>query len=118
MPPHNFTAALAVIFSLATQAGDWPQFRGPNRDSIWNERGILQTFPAGGLKVRWRTAIGPGHSSPVVARGSVFVTDCEVQKLKAWERVECFDEKTGKPLWTYWDEMSYPSSFDPKSPNG
>ena len=100
------------------RAGDWPQFRGPNRDSVWNETGILQTFPAEGLKIRWHAPVGAGNSSPVVTGGRVFVTDSETEKPKAWERVHCFDEKTGKLLWTYRDEVDYPNAFDPKNPAG
>jgi len=94
----RLTASLGLLLSMIVQAGDWPQFRGPNRDSVWNETGILQTFPAGGLKIRWRAPIGPGFSSPVVAEGHVYVTDSELRKPKAWERVHCFDEKTGERL--------------------
>src|SRR5262249_32984890 len=59
----------------STSASDWPQWRGPNRDNVWNETHILQTFPTEGPKVRWRTPVGPGWSSPVVARGHVYLTD-------------------------------------------
>ena len=111
-------AALALTSSPTARAEDWPQFRGPNRDSIWHERGIMQIFPAGGLKIRWRAAIGAGHSSPVVAHGRVYVTDAEVEKPKAWERVHCFDEKTGKLRWMYRDPADNADAFDPKSPSG
>jgi outer membrane protein assembly factor BamB len=113
----RLTAALALLLPLAVRTEDWPQFRGPNRDSVWNEAGILQTFPAEGLKVRWRAPVGAGHSSPVVAGGRVFVTDSETAERQAWERVHCFDEKTGKPLWTFSDEVGVPDSFDPKYPS-
>jgi outer membrane protein assembly factor BamB len=60
------------------------------------------------LKVRWRAPIGPGWSSPVVARGRVYVTDAELRAPKAKERVRCFDEATGRPLWTHSHDVSYP----------
>jgi len=44
--------ALVLLLSLSVRAADWPPFRGPNRDNVWNETGILQTFPAEGLKIR------------------------------------------------------------------
>src|SRR5437899_10457340 len=68
--------ALGLLLPLAAPAEDWPQFRGPNRDSVWHETGILQTFPAEGLKVRWRAPLGAGNSSPVVARGLGCVHGC------------------------------------------
>lgn len=111
-------AVLAFLLPLTVRAEDWPQFRGPNRDSVWNEAGILQTFPAEGLKICWRVPVGAGNSSPVLAGGRVFVTDSKTEQPKSWERVHCFDEKTGKPLWTFSDEVDCHPSFDPKNPSG
>ncbi len=105
----------ALVASSMARADDWPQFRGPNRDSVWNETGIMQTFPADGLKIRWRAPIGGGISSPVVAQGRVYVTDSLEEKPKAWERVHCFDEKTGTPLWTYSYEADYLHNWGFKS---
>jgi outer membrane protein assembly factor BamB len=103
----TLTLGLSLLLSFTLRSADWPQFRGPNRDSVWSEAGILQTFPAEGLKVRWRVQAGAGFSSPVVAGGRVYLTDSELVKSKAWERVHCFDEKTGKRLWTFRDEVDY-----------
>ena len=91
-----------------TRAEDWPQWRGPNRDGAWTESGILETFGAEGLNIRWRVPIGPGWSSPVVSHGRVFVTDVQLETRPAQERLHCFDEATGKSLWTYTYEAEYP----------
>ena len=88
-------------------AGDWPQFRGPNRDGRWNETGILDSFPREGLKILWRHPIGGGWASPVVAQGRVFVFDVELTKPASRERLHCFEEKTGKILWVYAYEEHY-----------
>jgi outer membrane protein assembly factor BamB len=105
--------------AVQAKADDWPQFRGPNRDGVLNETGILQTFPTDGLKVRWRVPAGGGLSSPIVSDGRVFLCDSEMKKPKAWERVHCYDEKTGKPLWTHTDEATYPDwAFDPTQATG
>ena len=71
---------LMVLLSFAARAGDWPQFRGPNRDGVWNESGIMEFFPPDGLKISWRAPVGRGWSSPVVAKGRVYVTDVEVAR--------------------------------------
>ncbi len=103
-----YWSGLSWLVILSGRAEDWPQWRGPNRDGVWRETGLLKLFPADGLKVRWRKPAGWGWSSPVVVRGRVYLTDSELVKPKAWERVRCFDEKTGKPLWTYAYEVTYP----------
>jgi outer membrane protein assembly factor BamB len=110
---------LALLLANMARADDWPQWRGPNRDGVWSELDILKSFPAEGLKVRWRAHVGWGWSSPVVARGRVYLIDSEVEKPKAKERVRCFDEPTGKVLWTHVYEVAYEDwAFDPKQEFG
>jgi outer membrane protein assembly factor BamB len=95
------------------RAEEWPQWRGPNRDGVCRETGLLQSFPAGGLKVRWRAPAGWGFSSPVVAQGRVYLADSVVVKPRARERVRCFDETTGLVLWAYDYEVAYENwAFD------
>ena len=82
---------LLVLVGLTPFSGwaaDWPQFRGANRDNVWNETGILQRFPAAGLKFRWSASVGPGNSSPVVADGRVCLTDSESKGTTNWERIQ------------------------------
>ena len=110
---------LLALLVQAVRADDWPQFRGANRDAVWNETGIMQNFPAEGLKIAWRAAVGNGLSSPVVAQGRVYLVDAELKKPKARENVRCLDEKTGKPVWTYTYDVTYPDwAFDPNQKAG
>src|SRR5436305_2255513 len=103
--------AIAAFGLLATaaRADDWPQWLGPKRDGIWRETGILDKFPEGGPKARWRAPVGAGYSGPAVAGGKVYLTDRVLgkgvtqptdgfakDKLSGVERVLCFDEKTGQ----------------------
>ncbi len=119
MNRRNFfqTAAavgLTLLPSIAVRAEDWPQWRGPNRDGVWNETGIMQSFPPGGLKISWRAPVGPGWSSPVVAQGRVYVTDVQAVRPTAKERVLCFEEATGKLLWSHQYVVDYPDwAFSP-----
>lgn len=112
------TAALglSLLLPIAARAGDWPQWRGPNRDGVWNETGVLESFPPGGLKISWRAPVGRGWSSPVVARGRVYVTDVELTGSTAMERVLCFAEANGKLLWSHKYAVAYPDwAFDPNA---
>ena len=111
--------SLALLLSIHAGAEDWPQWRGANRDGVWNETGILRTFPAGGLKIRWRVPVGPGWSSPVVVQGRVYLTDMRLDKPRAWERIQCFKESTGKLLWSRESELVYPDwAFIPEHGGG
>ena len=123
---HNHFQILAIILlSLSCFRGtadDWPQWRGPNRDGVWREEGIMETFPTNGLPVIWKTPIGAGFSGPSVANGRVFLMDRQPQdapdtevkttwdfrdKTTGFERVVCVEEKTGKILWIH----SYPCKY-------
>ena len=122
MPKPIIVILFPIALALASRAEDWPQWRGSGRDGVWHERGIRKKFPAGGLPVRWRAPVGYGFSSPVVAKGRVFVTDVLLDRPKVRGRVLCFEETTGKLLWTFSRETNYPPwafvSGQEPSPNG
>ncbi|MFO0930080.1 MAG: PQQ-binding-like beta-propeller repeat protein [Gemmataceae bacterium] len=101
------------------QADDWPQWRGPGRDGVCRASGMLESFPRGGLHVRWRAPAGWGFSSPVVSRDRVYLADSLVVKPQARERIRCLDATTGKELWAHVYEVAYEDwSFDPKQEIG
>jgi outer membrane protein assembly factor BamB len=100
-------ASVACPF-LPARADDWPQWRGPGRDGVWREAGVMQTFPEGGPKVAWRARVGRGYSSPAVVGGRVYLTDVEVERPRAFERVLCLDAASGKVLWTHRYDAAYP----------
>jgi len=105
--------------ALAAHADDWPQFRGVNRDAVWNEIGIMQTFPKEGLKTTWQSSVGNGLSSPVIADGRVYLIGSELQKPKARECLRCLDAMTGRELWQHAYDVTYPDwAFDPKQNSG
>jgi outer membrane protein assembly factor BamB len=91
--------ALTVGLSQA-HGDDWPQWRGPKRDGVWNETRVVEQFSKPQLAIQWRKPIGSGYSGPTVAEGRVFVADRVVEPAQQ-ERVHCFDAKTGGPRWTH-----------------
>ncbi len=95
-------AAQAPAARAAGTVGDWPEVGGKGRLNVWSETGILDRFPADGLKVLWRTPIRSGYAGPAVTDGRVFVLDwVETQKPRGTERAMALDEKTGQILWTH-----------------
>lgn len=53
---------------LASSEPGWPQWRGPRRDGVSDEKGLLPAWPEGGPKLLWKTGeLGKGWSSPIVA---------------------------------------------------
>lgn len=110
---------MALCSATAASAEDWPQWRGLHRDGIWRETGILQSFPPEGLKILWRVPVGTGFSSPVVARGRVYVTDSHVTRTNARENVRCLEAASGKSIWTHTYDVVYPEyGADPDHPFG
>ena len=106
----KLTAALAGVAIVLGAAGiataeDWPEFRGAGRRGVWLESGIVETFPAEGLKALWRTPVKRGYAGPAVADGRVFVTDYEpTDGMRGTERALALDEATGEVLWVQeWD---------------
>src|SRR5438105_132115 len=75
LPATIFATVAGCLLTSAARADDWPQWLGPKRDGVWRETGILETFPSGGPRVRWRTPIGAGYAGPSVVAGRVYVTD-------------------------------------------
>lgn len=60
---------------IASPEKGWPQFRGPRRDGISDETGLLTTWPADGPKLVWKAAdLGRGWSSPIISGDSIFLT--------------------------------------------
>ena len=93
--------ALTLALAVALSAADWPQWRGPNRDGISKETGLLKDWPKDGPPLRWKAPnIGTGYSTPTIAGGKVYVqTSKETGKFKGDEYALALDEKTGKELW-------------------
>jgi outer membrane protein assembly factor BamB len=101
-------ALCLILFSFYNLdvAADWPQWRGPNRDGTWNEKGIVKKFTTPQLPIRWRAEISNGYSGPTVADGRVYVTD-RLTSPAQLERVHCFNAMTGNPLWSYKYQCKY-----------
>ena len=99
-----------LLLSQVVSAEDWPQWRGFDRQAVWNESRIVETLPPE-LMVNWRVPIRSGYSGPAVADGRVFVTDWQEdpdsRTMDGTERLLALDERTGEVLWTHEWAASY-----------
>ena len=92
----------AGLASLTTVAGDWPQWRGPNRDGYVADAAIPQSWPKA-LKEEWKVTVGLGHASPVEANGRIYVFARQGED----EVLLCLDSVTGKEIWRSSQAISY-----------
>lgn len=87
-----------VVVSLWLSASDWPQWRGPERNGVSKEVGLLKEWPAGGPKLLWQVNdIGDGYSTPVVVGNRIYVMS---NRGMDNEFVEALSTQDGKVLWT------------------
>ncbi len=84
--------------NLAASTSDWPQWRGPERNGISQEKGLLKQWPNEGPKLLWQANdIGDGYSTP-----SVVGTRIYLMSNRGYENefVQALSTKDGKPIWT------------------
>ena len=53
---------LALLGAGESAATDWPQFRGPDRDGVSDEKGLAESWSEQGPTELWRVPIGEGFS--------------------------------------------------------
>ena len=85
----------ALVTSLAA-FDDWPQWRGPRRDGVSTEGGLLKQWPANGPPQVWRfDGAGEGYSSFAVSNNRLFTLGAR----QGTEYVMAIDAASGKRLW-------------------
>lgn len=87
--------ALAAPAGLAL-AADWPQWRGPLRDGLSTETGLMKEWASSGPKSLWSIAtLGDGYGSMSIAGSNIYV-----QGRKGNDSVvHCLSRADGKTQW-------------------
>ena len=89
------TLVSACLPQLA-HAADWSQWRGPTRQGISPETGLLDSWPATGLQRVWlANGLGDGYAGVVVSNGRVFTMSRRESDVFA----VALNAKTGQQLW-------------------
>ncbi len=82
-------------------AGNWPSFRGINRDGVSHEEvPLARSWPGGGPEVVWSLKVGRGYGGPVVHRGRVYLLDYDVAR-KA-DALRCLSLADGNEIYRRW----------------
>ncbi len=80
----------------AASPDDWTQWRGPNRDAVSTDKGLLKKWDDNGPPLAWKaTGIGERYSSVSLAGGKVFT----MGDRKNEEYVICLSGVDGKEVW-------------------
>ncbi len=88
--------AEADVQLVASPEPGWPQFRGPRRDGVSDERGLLQSWPEGGPARLWSAEnLGQGYSSPVIVRDRIYLTGDVGDELRVFAL-----DLGGRVLWS------------------
>jgi outer membrane protein assembly factor BamB len=99
--------SFSSLFSLLpAKAGDWYQWRGPERNGISQETGWSTNWPDGGPKQLWKTNVGLGFASVTVSSGRAYTTGNNGSDT---DTIYCFDAVTGAEIWKH----SFPCPLDP-----
>jgi outer membrane protein assembly factor BamB len=87
---------LLTLVAAAASATDWPQWRGPHRDGISAETGLLDAWPAAGPKLIWKAqGLGEGYSSFAIVGDRLYTQGQQGNQ----EFVFAYDVKNGKQIW-------------------
>lgn len=90
-------AGAVTLAAQSTSSADWPQWRGPRRDGVSTELGLLQQWPASGPAKRWTAkGIGGGYGTGAIAGDHIFVQGL-VGKNSI---ITALRRSDGSPVWT------------------
>jgi outer membrane protein assembly factor BamB len=72
---RSILTILFAILYISISAQDVAQWRGPNRNGIYNETGLMKVWPDGGPKMLWHLdGLGEGHTSAAVTSSGIYIT--------------------------------------------
>ena len=100
IPAGCVLLVLTCVFSPAAAEESWPRFLGPDGRAMVAGADVPLTWSET-ENLRWKTPIGAGSSSPVVAGGRVFVTSYAGQGENVTRTLHAFALETGEQLWQF-----------------
>jgi outer membrane protein assembly factor BamB len=107
-------AAATAESQWTLKPGDWPEFRGPNRDGVVKGIKVATDWQQNPPKEVWRHRVGPGWSSMILVDGHLVTQE---QRGEA-EAVVCYDAATGAEQWSHEDKSRFEESLAGAGPRG
>ena len=91
---------LCAVLSNSVRAEDWPSWRGPHRDDISSETGLLKQWPDGGPEKLWTSKdAGLGYSGVATSNGVLFTMGADGSTAESHEFVIALKADTGEKIW-------------------
>ena len=92
---------------IASPEPGWPQWRGPRRDGISSETGLLKSWPDTGPRLLWKVdGLGQGWSSPIIVQDRLYISGDVGDDLIVY----AFD-LDGNPVWQVHHGAAWPGPF-------
>jgi outer membrane protein assembly factor BamB len=96
--PLRFGAVAPLVFCPLLAGADWPQFRGPERNGVSKETGLLKEWPKAGPKLLWQLKeVGYGYAIPSVAGNRIYLVSNNGLEN---EYVQALSTEDGKQIWS------------------
>jgi outer membrane protein assembly factor BamB len=96
------SVALSAICALPAAAGDWPEWRGPNRDGVSSETALPSRWSSVAENLAWKAPYG-ARATPAIFGNRLYLfdgsADAAKEQAKVQERLLCLDADTGKVVW-------------------
>jgi outer membrane protein assembly factor BamB len=89
--------------SVALRSGDWPEFRGLDRDGVIRGVTIATDWATTPPRLLWRQRVGPAWSSVIVVGNRLYTQE----QRGEFEAVACYDARTGRELWVHTDTARF-----------
>src|SRR5262245_21991371 len=90
--------SLMIVGGSFLTAADWPQWRGPSRDGVSKETGLLKEWPEGGPKLLWQVKdLGDGYSAPAIVGERLYIINSTGMDN---EMVQALSTLDGKQVWS------------------
>ena len=113
---YSVCVLVMVLFTSLTVSADWNQWRGPDRDALSKETGLLKQWPEEGPPLIWKaTGLGKGFSGISISANRIYTmgdegSDCYAHAYNLADGKHIWSTKIGKAGAPGWGNFEGPRS--------